>query len=45
MNDRAAKLRALLEVRDGMIIPGCHDALGARLVEQHRAGNSVAGVY
>jgi len=40
MNDRAAKLRALLEARDGLIIPGCHDALGARLVEQ--AGFAVA---
>ena len=34
MTNRSAALRALLEARDGMIIPGCHDALSARLVEQ-----------
>lgn len=34
MTDRPAQLRALFEARNGAIIPGCHDAFGARLVEQ-----------
>jgi methylisocitrate lyase len=34
MTNRPNQLRGLLEARNGMIIPGCHDALGARLVEQ-----------
>jgi 2-methylisocitrate lyase-like PEP mutase family enzyme len=30
---RAADFRALLERRDGLLLPGCHDALSARQVE------------
>jgi 2-methylisocitrate lyase-like PEP mutase family enzyme len=49
MTSRAEQLRALLEARAGTIIPGCHDALGARLVEQagfaaaYTSGFSVSG--
>ncbi len=45
----ATKLRALLEERNGLVIPGCHDALGARLIEQagfpvaYMSGFSVSG--
>ncbi|ATE64108.1 isocitrate lyase/PEP mutase family protein [Rhizorhabdus dicambivorans] len=34
MSDRAKRFRAVLEARAGTVIPGCHDALGARLIEQ-----------
>lgn len=34
MTNLSSQLRTQLEARNGMIIPGCHDALSARLVEQ-----------
>lgn len=40
MSDPAKRLREVLEARAGTPIPGCHDALGARLIEQ--AGFPVA---
>ena len=33
MNDRASILRAALERRAALVVPGCHDALSARIVE------------
>jgi 2-methylisocitrate lyase-like PEP mutase family enzyme len=33
MNDRSSILRAALERRQALVVPGCHDALSARLVE------------
>ena len=33
MNDRPSILRAALERRQALVVPGCHDALSARLVE------------
>jgi methylisocitrate lyase len=33
MNDRSSILRAALQRRQALVVPGCHDALSARLVE------------
>ena len=33
MNDRASILRSALERRAALVVPGCHDALSARIVE------------
>ncbi len=33
MNDRASILRAALQRRAALVVPGCHDALSARIVE------------
>lgn len=33
MNDRASVLRAALQRRTALVVPGCHDALSARIVE------------
>jgi 2-methylisocitrate lyase-like PEP mutase family enzyme len=33
MNDRASVLRRALERRAALVVPGCHDALSARIVE------------
>jgi 2-methylisocitrate lyase-like PEP mutase family enzyme len=33
MSDRASRLRAALERRQALVVPGCHDALSARIVE------------
>jgi 2-methylisocitrate lyase-like PEP mutase family enzyme len=33
MNDRAYVLRSALERRKALVVPGCHDALSARIVE------------
>jgi methylisocitrate lyase len=33
MSDRASVLRAALERRAALVVPGCHDALSARIVE------------
>ena len=33
MNERASKLRSALERRKALVVPGCHDALSAMLVE------------
>jgi methylisocitrate lyase len=33
MSDRASVLRRALERRAGLVVPGCHDALSARIVE------------
>ncbi|MGA2269196.1 MAG: isocitrate lyase/PEP mutase family protein [Bryobacteraceae bacterium] len=33
MNDRASVLRAALQRRAALVVPGCHDALSARIVE------------
>src|SRR5215467_6561446 len=36
MNDRASVLRAALQRRKALVVPGCHDALSAMLVEAAR---------
>jgi len=33
MNDRASQLRSALQRRKALVVPGCHDALSARIVE------------
>jgi len=33
MSDRASRLRAALERRQALVVPGCHDAISARIVE------------
>lgn len=33
MIDRASRLRAALERRQALVVPGCHDALSARVIE------------
>lgn len=33
MNDRASLLRSALERRTALVVPGCHDALSAKIVE------------
>jgi methylisocitrate lyase len=33
VNDRAATLRSALEKKHALVVPGCHDALSARIVE------------
>jgi methylisocitrate lyase len=33
MSDRASTLRAALERRQALVVPGCHDALSARIIE------------
>jgi methylisocitrate lyase len=33
MSDRASRLRAALERRQALVVPGCHDALSARIIE------------
>ncbi len=33
MSDRAKRLRAALERRQALVVPGCHDALSARIIE------------
>jgi len=33
MNDRASVLRSALQCRNALAVPGCHDALSARIVE------------
>ncbi len=33
MNDRASILRSALEQRKALVVPGCHDALSAKIVE------------
>lgn len=34
MNSRASILRAALERRKALVVPGCHDALSARIIEE-----------
>ena len=34
MNDRAFTLRAALERRNALVVPGCHDALSAKIIEK-----------
>ncbi|HJT88580.1 MAG TPA: isocitrate lyase/phosphoenolpyruvate mutase family protein, partial [Bryobacteraceae bacterium] len=34
MSERAARLRAAIERRNALVVPGCHDALSAKIVEQ-----------
>ena len=34
MISTAKKFRKLLDARKGVVVPGCHDAIGARLIEQ-----------
>ncbi len=36
MNDRAFLLRSALERRKALVVPGCHDALSAKIVESAR---------
>jgi len=33
MTDRASRLRTALERRQALVVPGCHDALSARIIE------------
>ena len=33
MNDRASVLRAALQRRSALVVPGCHDALSAKIIE------------
>ena len=33
MNDRACQLRSALERRRALVVPGCHDALSAKIIE------------
>ena len=34
MSDRASVLRAALQRRSALVVPGCHDALSAKIIEQ-----------
>src|ERR1035438_3321713 len=33
MSDRASVLRAALQLRKALVVPGCHDALSAKIIE------------
>ena len=33
MTDRASVLRSALQRRQALVVPGCHDALSARIIE------------
>ncbi len=34
MSNRAARLRAAIQRRNALVVPGCHDALSAKIIEQ-----------
>jgi 2-methylisocitrate lyase-like PEP mutase family enzyme len=40
VGDRASILRAALERRQALVVPGCHDALSARIIEATQSAAS-----